>query len=134
MRYNVNCDFIKNLTQKQKDELRKLLDTDTTPKYRVEVERYDNGNIKSLKEYLGDQRHGKDIGWYENGQKWWEEDYHQGQLHGKHIWWYESGQKSREIDYHQGQRHGKSIWWHEDGRKECERDYEYDKCVKEYEV
>ena len=106
----MNCDFINSLTEEQKLELRKLLDTDTTPKYRVEVEWWDNGNIKTLVEYLGDQPHGKDIGWYEDGQKEWE------------------------IDYYQGLLHGKNIRWHEDGQKHWEKDYEYGKLTKEYEV
>jgi antitoxin component YwqK of YwqJK toxin-antitoxin module len=97
----MNCDFIKNLTQKQKDELKKLLEEET-PKYRVEVEYWDNGNIESLTEYLGDQRHGKSIGWYKNGKKEWEANYHQGQLHGKDIGWYENGQKYWERHYHYG--------------------------------
>jgi antitoxin component YwqK of YwqJK toxin-antitoxin module len=98
----MNCDFIKSLIPEQKAELRKLLDTDTAPKYRVEVEYHDNGNIKSLTEYLGDQRHGKYIEWHENGQKWCEEDYHQGQLHGKSIGWHENGQMAWEEDYEYG--------------------------------
>jgi antitoxin component YwqK of YwqJK toxin-antitoxin module len=106
----MNCDFIKSLTTEQKTELRKLLQEEETPKYRVEVEYHDNGNIKSLREYLGDQQHGKYIEWHENGQKWFEKD------------------------YHQDQRHGKAIWWHEDGQKECERDYAHGKLVKEYKV
>jgi antitoxin component YwqK of YwqJK toxin-antitoxin module len=105
----MNCDFIKNLTEEQKVELKKLLDTDTISKYRVEVKYYDNGNIKSLKEYLGDQRHGKSIELDKNGQKWCEEDYHQGQLHGKSIGRYKNGKKEWEMDY----EHGKLIKEHE---------------------
>lgn len=130
----MNCDFINSLTPEQKAELRKLLEEENTqsrPKYEVDVTLWDNGNIRSLTEYQDNQLHGKDIGWYEGGQKYWEKDYHRGQLHGKDIGWYENRQKYWEKDYHRAQLHGKSIGWCKNGQKSWERDYYRGQRVEE---
>jgi len=98
----MNCDFVKTLTAEQKAELKKLLEEEEKPQYRVVVETWNNGKIKSLTEYLGDQLHGKSIKWYGSGNKWWESEYQNGQLHGKSIMWWENGNKEWEIEYQNG--------------------------------
>ena len=77
----MSCDFIKSLTEEQKAKLRKDLDEETKakqPKYSVRYKLWDNGEIRSLQEYLGDQLHGLDLGWYENGEPAWKEEYQNG--------------------------------------------------------
>ena len=90
-------DFVGGLTEEQKGNLKKLLDEG--PKYRVEFEIYENGNLRYISEYLGDLQHGRSIAWYKNGVKWWEHEYCEGQLHGKSIDWYENGQIQWEAEY-----------------------------------
>jgi len=85
----MDYNFVKSLTAEQKRKLINLLQEEPkrapTPRYRVEVRFWDRERtiIESIREYIGNQRHGKCIGWYENGQKRWETDYVNGQIHGK---------------------------------------------------
>jgi len=130
----MSCDFVKSLTDEQKSELLKLLQEET-PKYRVELEFWDDERtqIKSLSEYMGDQLHGKSLGWYRDGQKEFDDNWVNGQLHGKSFDWSPSGQLEREKHYHHGKQHGKSMGWHDNGQIECEiewtNDNQHGKCV-----
>jgi len=122
----MSCAFINTLTEEQRGELLKLLQEEAqpTPQYRVEVEFWDKERtqIKSLREYMGEQRYGKDIGWYDNGQKRYDNNYVNGKLHGKCAGWYPNGQLHWEENYVNGQRHGKRRKWHDNGQIRWEED------------
>ena len=100
----MTCEFFNTLTPEQRASLRKLLEAEETPQYRVEVEFWDKEKtkIKYLCEYLGNKKHGMSCGWYENGKKRWETGYQNGQLHGKETQWNKNGKKYLEIEYRNG--------------------------------
>lgn len=134
---STSCDFIKTLTSKQKEELRKLLNEDEQPqpKYRVEVEFYDKEKtkIRSLREYLDDKCHGINKGWYENGQLEYEWPYQSGKEHGICKRWYENGKLECEWLYQNGERYGICKGWHENGQLSYEKYWLHGKQVSKEE-
>jgi len=122
----MDFEFVKNLTPEQKVELRDILDEpDTQPKRHVELDFWDDERtqIMLLREYVGDQIHGKCMGWHQNGYRGYEDNYYQDERHGKSMGWHPNGQKHWEGDWANDKKHGKSIGWYENGQTEWETDY-----------
>ena len=78
----MDCNFIKSLTPEQRKDLRERLDECEAeqPKYSVRFDLWDNGKIRRLAEYLGDQKHGFSLGWFPDGQPVWKREYQNGNL------------------------------------------------------
>jgi antitoxin component YwqK of YwqJK toxin-antitoxin module len=120
----MDCEFIKTLSEEQREMLRKALEKDSTPKYSVEFETWSNGRLKEVIEYEGDNRHGRCQVWHPDGKRNVDCTYAYGERDGRYRSWYSNGNQSMDCTYVSGKLHGRLQRWYPDGRLEEDRIYE----------
>lgn len=86
--------------------------SDTNSDYLEQLNNYSIASDGSIIE------HGMQIEWYENGQIKEAKGYHQGELDGKYQEWYKDGSTESRANYKNGLEHGLSQYWYADGTRE----------------
>ncbi len=77
---------------------------------------WNNGQKKSVVNYLHGMKHGPRTAWYENGQIWSQGNHVNGSEDGEWTVWYRDGRKERELHFKEGALHGMYTEWHSNGR------------------
>jgi quinoprotein glucose dehydrogenase len=84
---------------------------------------WENGNIKSKRNYKDDKLSGLSTMYYATGETQREENYSDGILSGLQMVWYKNGKKKREVHYKDWKIDGLYAIWYENGKKESERHF-----------
>ena len=92
---------------------------------RLHIEWYENGQLKSERNYKEGKENGFQKQWYESGQLQSEASFKDGSLDGLKKYWYKSGQLLYEENYKEGKQEGLSKNWYENGQLRSEGNYKY---------
>ena len=99
------------------------LDTLEVMKSETKNEYFENGQLKSEKNYKDNKLDGQTTEWYRNGQNKYITNFKDGKRVGKWTWWHNNGQIGQEGNFKDGKAGGKWTWWYENGQKQEESNY-----------
>ncbi len=88
---------------------------------------YENGNKKSVSNYIKGRKTGSESEWFENGNKKIDLNYTNYKLDGPMQQYYENGQLKSSSNFTDGLLDGKETKWYENGNKKIEGEYFRDK-------
>ena len=112
-----------------KEEAVRVAEAETTASANKVTSWFENGQIKSEKNYKNGKRDGKYTTWFENGHKAYEANYKNGKRDGKKTVWFENGQIWTEENYKDDKLDGKVTNWNENGQILLELNYKYGELV-----
>ena len=92
------------------------LDTLEVMKSETKNEYFENGQLKSEKNYKDNKLDGQATKWFENGQIMVLVNFKEGNLHGQSTEWYENGQIKFKGIYKDGNYDGRWTSWYENGQ------------------
>ena len=92
-------------------------------------ERYANGKVCRLGQFIDGKKEGIWAEWYYDGQQEMQSIIKEGKKNGLHTTWFENGQKRLEANYKAGKKDGLSTEWYENARKKSEERFTMDKLV-----
>jgi antitoxin component YwqK of YwqJK toxin-antitoxin module len=90
---------------------------------------YENGSKQSVSNYKNGKLNGTWTKWYENGHKQSVSYHKDGKLNGKWTKWYSSGKKRSVSNHKEGKLNGKRTAWHANGKKQSVTNYEDGRAV-----